>query len=83
MLKSTLTLLMSGLLSAQLLAVTIGPAHAEKLTCTRIAKQCVKECSKQVAREFCQRYCSDKRNECLVSGRWDDMERSFTNVRKK
>ncbi len=66
------------------LAAPGGPeAQAAKLTCTFIAKQCVKECRKEVEGSFCNAYCGEKRQECLGSGNWFGLSRTFRNVIRK
>lgn len=51
-----------------------------KLTCTVIRKQCFKGCQKEAPREFCLGYCLDKKQECLKTGNWIGIRRTFRNV---
>ena len=54
-----------------------------KLTCTRIRKECFKGCQKEAPREFCLGYCLDRKEECLNTGNWIGMRRTFRNVIRK
>ena len=63
------------------------PAWAQtrtaKLTCTRIRKECFKGCQKEAPREFCLGYCLDRKEECLNTGNWIGIRRTFKNVIRK
>ncbi len=50
------------------------------LTCTTIRKQCFKGCQKEAPRQFCLGYCLDKKHECLKTGNWLGIRRTFRNV---
>jgi len=54
-----------------------------KLTCTAIRKQCFKGCQKEAPRQFCLGYCLDKKYECLKTGNWLGIRRTFRNVIRK
>ncbi len=53
------------------------------LTCSFIASRCRIECINAAPAVFCGTYCSDKRRECLATGNWTGIQRSFSNVVRK
>lgn len=65
-------------------SVNVSPAWAASkksgLTCTTIRKQCFKGCQKEAPRQFCLGYCLDKKHECLKTGNWLGIRRTFRNV---
>ena len=60
-----------------------GANKGSKLTCTTIRKQCFRGCQKEAPREFCLGYCLDKKQECLQTGNWLGIRRTFRNVIRK
>lgn len=73
-----------GLLQPQGNAASAAEAtQSKRLTCSFIASRCTRKCSAQAPQSFCKSYCADERRQCLRTGKWSGMVRTFSNVRKK
>jgi hypothetical protein len=55
-------------------------ASRKKLTCSFIARKCVVGCRKEAPPVFCDGYCSGERDNCLRTGQWLGMRRTFRSV---
>lgn len=62
---------------------SVAQNKGKRLTCSFIAKQCRVECAKEAPELFCNDYCTSKRRECLETGNWFGISRTFKNVRRK
>ena len=66
--------------------ISISDAEAAKrkrLTCSFIEKQCRIGCRKEAPGPFCLNYCSNQKAECLRTGEWLGIRRTFRNVRRR
>jgi len=58
-------------------------AQSKQLTCSFIARQCRRQCSSQAPKAFCKTYCASERRQCMKTGTWSGIARTFSNVRRQ